>query len=953
MRTSDFDSNYDDGLNPATEVGSESRRTSAEQAKKAAEDEIKSLNSLYRAPAQTADARRNNQPKGITSRWVGRKLRGKGSLITLLMLLFGGGGFLTVFFTPAMALSQFTQMLTEALNDQFHAVEQRSEKLLHAKLSDVTKGSCGYIKIACRFATMSDAQVKKFEKAGIKVTREPSKILPNRGQITSMEFTDTSGKKVTIKTAEELHRLSLESIDFRAAQTKAYNPMFATMTDKVVTKVLQRLKARKLPVSGDTDEERQRRYNDAIANGTDVDTHTIVESEDDKKNKVYAADGEPLSSDQVDSAKSTDSLIKSIKESGGYSGFASGASRSLSALSIPQNACAMYTIASVGASVGQLQMAEQLSRLALEGALSTESSIRAGEASEGTVSFIGNLLTTPEKSSDVIDEDKVARSGNTETIATKLNSGSDTAFESSYYKYAAYKEVPDKVSVSDGRFMLGAGTPTLLSSTLSSAATVISPDNPTPRGVRSKCHIINNPLVTGAGLALGIVLGVGSFGLSTVTSIAGSVAVSLATPYFISKIADISSGGLFKNLKGRPFGQATGVGTASYLSKIAQFRGGKPLNKEEGTKYLEKNMASTAAYTETEQYIARATPFDINNRYSFLGSLVSAAAPFVESSKSSASMAMMNVASIIPTALTSLNPRAKAASVPDNYLSCNDPYILSAGINADFMCVVHYGATESELNIDPVQNAIWMTNTGNVDGDTGDTKDNGQSWNYTKFLSECVYRMTGWGVANENDEADGRNCTNPKNESLNEQFRTFTMNKTIDESMDEESRPYVDDVTTYTDGNKGAVVDGWSFPTTDKASITTAFGTGEGSDKNGVTITAPTATETENLPIFAVYDGTVVATGKEQGLENRIVINHWINGKLVSTVYGHLGDNSIAVKVGDKVTAGQQIGRISPVTGGTPCLYFEMWEGPTTTGTAVDPTGTLATTRKKQEVTNV
>lgn len=950
MSTSNFDTDYDDGLNPATEVGSESRRTSAEQARKAAADEIKALNSLYHAPAQTADARRDNQPKGITSTWVRRKLRGKGSLITLGMLLFGGGGFLTVFFTPAMALSQFTQMLTESLNDQYHAVEQRSEKLLHAKLSDVTKGSCGYIKIACRFATMSDVQAKKFEKAGIKVTREPSKLLPNRGQITSMEFTDASGKKVTIKTAEELHRYSLENIDFRAAQTKAYNPMFATMTDKVVTKVLQRLKARKMPVIGDTDEERQKRYNNVVANGTDVDTRTIVESEDDKKNKTYSVDGEDISAEQASSAETTDDLIKSVKEGGGYSGFVSGASRVLNAAAIPQNACAMYTIASVGASVGQLQMAEQAARLALEGPLSTESSVRAGEAQEGTVSFMGKLITTPSSDSKVIDEGALA---NTASIATKLNSSGDTAFESSYYKYAAYNEVPEKIDASDGRFILGAGTPTILKNALSGVATVVSPDNPTPQGVRSKCHIINNPLVTGAGLALGIVLGVGSFGLSTVAGIAGSVAVSLATPYFISKIADISTGDLFKNLTGRPFGQGVGVGTASFLSKIAQFRGGKPLNKEEGIKYLEKNRASTAAYTETEQYIARATPFDINNRYSFLGSLVSAATPFVESSKSSASMAMMNVASIIPTALTSLNPSAKAASVPHNYLSCNDPYILSAGINADFMCVVHYGATESELNIDPVQNAVWMANTGNVNGDTGDAKDNGQSWNYTKFLSECVYRTTGWGVANENDEADGRNCTDPKNESLNEQFRTFTMNKTIDESMDEESRPYVDDVTTYTDGNKGAVVDGWSFPTTDKASITTAFGTGEGSDKNGVTITAPTATETENLPIFAVYDGTVVATGKEQGLENRIVINHWINGKLVSTVYGHLGDNSIAVKVGDKVTAGQQIGRISPVTGGTPCLYFEMWEGPTTTGTAVDPTGTLATTRKKQEVTNV
>jgi murein DD-endopeptidase MepM/ murein hydrolase activator NlpD len=923
------------------------------------------LEDLYHTPSATIYDRIRNQPDstnfsdGAKSFWVGRKFKRRSSVITLLMLLFGTGGFLTVFFTPTLALSQLSSMMTQSLNDQFYAVQERSDMLMKAKLQEATKGSCGLVKIACRFATMNESQIKRFKNAGIEVDTKPSLLLRGRGQITEMRFTGADGNTIRITSAEQLHRMSLENIEFQAAKTRAFNPMFATMTDKVVTKVLQRLKARKLPVTGETDEERRKNLNSAVAGNTSGNGRPIVETEDEDGKKRFSVDGEEISNEQADGASSIANELKNITDSGGYKSFAQGTLRGLSALGYLQNACATYTLADVTSSLIQLERGAQAVRFAMTGALATESAMRAGEANEGDFNYVANLATTPTMETTAIDESKLDSTTTAESLPqiTSQSTGK-TAFDSLGYKYVAYQEVPESVSIEDSRFMLAGGAPTKLQTGLNAIATLTSPDNPTPEGVRSKCRIINHPLVVVGSLGLGIVLGAGSFGLTTAAGIAASVGFAMLTPYFMAQIADTMTGETFKDLSGKPFGEGVYVGTAHFLSSIARARGAKPLNKQEGIQYLEKNLAANIGYDETQRYIARSDPFNINNRYSFLGSLVYSAIPTVEKSKTNASAAIINVASIIPSALSSFNPaaNAKVASIPESYLSCNDQRLLAIGVDADFLCVTHYGATAKEMQIQPVANALWMAETGNInpDSDTGDARDNGQEWNYVKFLDECVNRTTALGFSNESDEGDGRNCTDPEKENLNEQFRTYTMNKTIQDAMDTAPQPItIDTSEAYVDGSSGTVVAGWSFPTTDDSTISESFGTGEGRDKNGISIAAATPTETEGMPIYAARDGTVVAAGKESGLGNRIILNHWVDGKLISTVYGHLGDNSIAVDVGEEVKAGQQIGVVTAENNSTKArLYFEMWQGPTSTGQAVDPMGTLGATRRAKEVTN-
>ena len=83
-------------------------------------------------------------------------------------------------------------------------------------------------------------------------------------------------------------------------------------------------------------------------------------------------------------------------------------------------------------------------------------------------------------------------------------------------------------------------------------------------------------------------------------------------------------------------------------------------------------------------------------------------------------------------------------------------------------------------------------------------------------------------------------------------------------------------------------------------------------------------------PIYAFADGTVV-DARDQGVDGFggwVVILHTIEGKEMSTVYGHEDPGGVMVKTGDQVKAGQQIARVgnSGQSGG-PHMHFELHNG--------------------------
>ncbi len=110
--------------------------------------------------------------------------------------------------------------------------------------------------------------------------------------------------------------------------------------------------------------------------------------------------------------------------------------------------------------------------------------------------------------------------------------------------------------------------------------------------------------------------------------------------------------------------------------------------------------------------------------------------------------------------------------------------------------------------------------------------------------------------------------------------------------------------------------------------------TGAAEGHRGQDFGAPAGT-----PIYAAAAGTVVRAGPADGFGQWIVIDHQIDGQLVSTVYGHMWPDDLGVVEGEQVVAGQPIGRVGSNGQSTgPHLHFEVWEGGRFGGGhAVDP----------------
>ncbi|MBM4511350.1 peptidoglycan DD-metalloendopeptidase family protein [Rhodococcus hoagii] len=140
-------------------------------------------------------------------------------------------------------------------------------------------------------------------------------------------------------------------------------------------------------------------------------------------------------------------------------------------------------------------------------------------------------------------------------------------------------------------------------------------------------------------------------------------------------------------------------------------------------------------------------------------------------------------------------------------------------------------------------------------------------------------------------------------------------------------------------GDGGSIAAAGSLVKPTKSNETTdtsGFGARWGTEHKGIDRAGPVGT-----PIYAFTDGRVVESGPASGFGNWIVIDHEIDGKVYSTVYGHMFDDGLMVKAGDHVRAGQQIAVIGNAGQSTGAhLHFEVWDGgrlPDGVGNAVNP----------------
>jgi murein DD-endopeptidase MepM/ murein hydrolase activator NlpD len=83
----------------------------------------------------------------------------------------------------------------------------------------------------------------------------------------------------------------------------------------------------------------------------------------------------------------------------------------------------------------------------------------------------------------------------------------------------------------------------------------------------------------------------------------------------------------------------------------------------------------------------------------------------------------------------------------------------------------------------------------------------------------------------------------------------------------------------------------------------------------------------DGTPVMSIADGVVVlATENGGGLGVNVEVQHNIGGELITSSYAHMQYGSLAVSVGDSVTAGQQVGLVGSTGQSTgPHLHLEMF----------------------------
>lgn len=80
-------------------------------------------------------------------------------------------------------------------------------------------------------------------------------------------------------------------------------------------------------------------------------------------------------------------------------------------------------------------------------------------------------------------------------------------------------------------------------------------------------------------------------------------------------------------------------------------------------------------------------------------------------------------------------------------------------------------------------------------------------------------------------------------------------------------------------------------------------------------------------PIHAIAAGTVrfAVAYDNGGLGVHVILDHKVDGRLVSSLYGHMQDGSLAVSQGQTVTVGQTLGKVGTTGQSTgPHLHFEI-----------------------------
>jgi len=690
------------------------------------------------------------------------KKRGPLGLIALLGL--GGGLAGTVLFSPGLLLVHMKEALVDRMDTQLTSMDARTTKILGQKVKSLTSGVCGSkISIKCKYATMSDRQIKKFEKAGITVNPGEKTSITGRTKPASFTF---KGREIN---ASNFTGEFNSNADFRVALKNAYNPKFGGFTDKVWTKVATKLginKTKALP-EGD-DAAKQKALEDQTKNGqkfTIPDDGVIC---DDKGCKDKS--GNELSPEEADKARSikkaaATAAAEAVEEVGEQAAESigqgvKGVTNFVKVTGAFDEACTAYSSIRALGYAAKTVRALQLARYAMV-FLNAADQIKAGTFTSEDGAYLGGILTN---------------------VAYDAVSGAKrkAAMDSFGMQYALFGTAGKSDSYVS-QFMAGGGLTGDLIAVTSYINAVLGNS---PLGV---CKTLSSPGVQFGSVAVGIALmlipgvNVGVAATDIVKGVA-AVAVQVGLAILPNLLKDIVAGNTLNGIVGEDAGNAIASGSGKMMSDLSAGGGNGLMSVDDAVAYSQAQDQTVAMYSAEDRLTAN--PLDATDSNTFVGSLVGKLVPYAFN-LSDVSGSLGNVGSFVGSSLGSLIPKSSALSTEDtrqSYTSCTDVDYKSLGIATDPMCNPIYGIPTQYLGKDPDAVADSLIQTNQIDAETGAAISGS---GYASYVDNCVNRDRPIGDVGDDFSKDpGTACI--INSQQVADYALFTVDQRVQDGMDDE-----------------------------------------------------------------------------------------------------------------------------------------------------------------------
>lgn len=861
---------------------------------------------------------RNRQEESRNKK-VGLKDWKKLSPIASIGALFGGGGILLgIFFTPVLGFMDAKEAVFDSLNDQLEAMEIQTDKLLQTKLKsmEATLGVCtNTVNIRCKFATMDPKkEVRRFTEAGFQIESEPKKFGNNvkvKAIITPDNVRITNPNELRAYSRTNLGRINLiPALNIRLAG-------FADSKARFVFGKFRTHKGAKLPKNA-TPENIAKAMEDSLSGlngGGDFKPYQVEKDANGKERRYIVApdntkvyeDANPGRYNELVAA--VDVKYEALKaqidasslEKNATSAFLEGLGKGLSATGSLDTACSVYNGARAVSAMAKVLRQTVLVQYFLLIASEGSDRVKAGDGDAAILSYLGNLAMSADTNKTVIDETSIV--GTNSDGSPKFKEVPNifygaTMFDAPWLRTLEYGDIT-KPNARMQQYMVGGG----LVGTLDVVMKTIEDILGGRQGIKKTCGTIQSWWVRGAGLIAGVFLAAGSFGASTVVSIGASMAIGFAMPFIQASMADMVKGtSVSPKTRGVDMGLGFVSGGGALMGTMASARGMRAGNMEQIREYSFATAENRKERIAAEIYKAKSTPFDIANQYSFLGSFARKLNPTILKSQATVSGALTALPGLFATAAQSIVPQANAQQVfnPERFKQCeNDIGYADIGIDADVACNVRFIMTPRQLNMDPDETAVWMQQNGHIEEDGAAKSDV-----YKEWLEKCTeQRQAGWGETVNDDQVNdfdtGKACVQHPDMDMIERFGAFYgffgANNALGEDFSSQGES-----TSNENGQVVSPVGG---------TMVTTSGYGPRGSVGG----APGATSwhaaidmvSNNTDVFAAMAGEVV-TIQGSGV-NVVAIKH-ADGLV--TRYLHMEPKDVTVKVGDKVTAGQKIGKI-------------------------------------------